>query len=103
MFHALSELPPEDRSASYPSEADVQAAYDQLLSPHCFSYFAHWDTRLDDQLDVARSATARFLLKEICRTNRGAGRDRLRTRLLARSPQADPESVERELDLVLGL
>ena len=27
----------------------------------------------------------------------------LRTRLLARSPQADPESVERELDLVLGL
>jgi len=103
MFHALSELPPEARSRPYPSEADVGAAYEQLLSPHCFSYFAHWDTRLDDQLDVARSATARFLLKEVCRTNRGVSRDRLQERLLARSPQADPEAVERELDLVLGL
>jgi hypothetical protein len=58
---------------------------------------------LDDQLDVARAATARFLLKEVCRTNRGVSRQRLLERLLARSPQADPESVERELDLVLGL
>jgi hypothetical protein len=96
-------LLPEVRSPSYPSEADVEAAYEQLLSPHCFSYFAHWDTRLDDQLDVARSATARFVLKEICRTNRVVGRGRLLERLLGRSPQTDPEAVERELDLVLGL
>jgi hypothetical protein len=103
MFHALSELPPEVRSRSYPSAEDVGAAYEQLLSPHCFSYFAHWDTRLDDQLDSARSATARVLLKEVCRTKRGVSRDRLLERLLGRSPQADPEAVERELDLVLEL
>jgi hypothetical protein len=103
MFHALSELPRELRSAGFPGETDVRTAYEQLLAPHCYSYFAHWDTRLDDQLDPARSAAARFLLRDVCRHNRGAGRDRLRNLWLSRNPQADPEWLERELDLVLGL
>ena len=103
MFHAVKELAPDLRSADYPSEADIRAAYEQLLSPHSYSYFAHWDARLDDQLDAVRSDTARFLLKAICRKDRGIRRDRLRNLLLARSPHADPASIEVELDFALGL
>ncbi len=103
MFHAVKELAPDLRSAGYPSEADIRAAYEQLLGPHSYSYFAHWDARLDDQLDAVRSDTARFLLKAICRSDRGIRRDRLRNRLLNRSPHADPASIESELDFSLGV
>jgi hypothetical protein len=103
MFHALRELPPDVRSPGYPSVEDVDSAFTELLSPHCSSYFAHWDTRLDDQLDVAQAATARFLLKQICTSNRGVSRNKLLQLLLGRHPNADPEPLERELGLVLDL
>ncbi len=103
MFHALRELPPDARSVEYPSIEDVDAAYEELLSPHCSSYFAHWGTRLDDQVDVAQAATARFLLKQTCTSRRGMSRNRLLQLLLGRRPQADPEQVEREMGLTLDL
>lgn len=103
MFHALRELPPDVRSAGYPTVEDVDTAFAELLSPHCSSYFAHWDTRLDDQVDVAQAATARFLLKQICTSNRGVSRNKLLQLLLGRHPNADPEPLERELGLVLDL
>ena len=82
---------------------DVDSAYEQLLDPNCSSYFAHWDTRLDDQLDKPRAAAARFLLKQICSQARGISRNRLLQQMLARRAQADPEEVERELSRVLLL
>lgn len=103
MFHALRELPPDARSSGYPSAEDVDAAYEELLSPHCSSYFAHWGTRLDDQLDVAQAAIARFLLKQICTSKRGTSRNKLLRMLLGRRPAADPEQVEREMGLMLDL
>ena len=103
MFHALRELPPHARSGDYPSPEDVDAAYRELLSPHSSNYFAHWDARLGDQLDPAQVAAARFLLKQICTSSQGVGRDRLLQMLLARHPQADPEVVERELGQVLDI
>jgi hypothetical protein len=74
-----------------------------LLDPHSSTYFAYWDTRLDDQLDVAEAATARFLLSHICKSKRGMGRERLLHLVLARRPDADPEAVERELRFTLDL
>jgi hypothetical protein len=103
MFHALRELPPHARSDAFPSIADVDAAYEELLSPNCSAYFAHWDTRLDDQLDVAQAASARFLLKQICTSPRGVSRNKLLRLILARRPEDDPEAVERDLAQLLDL
>jgi len=103
MFHAIRELPPDARSPGYLSVEDVDAAYEELLSPHCSSYFAHWDRRLNDQLDVAQAGRARFLLKQICMSKRGVSRNKLLQMLLARRPEADPEQVEREMRLMLDM
>ena len=103
MFHALRSLPPAARSRDFPSPADVETAYASLLEPGSATYFSHWDSRLDEQLDSARAATCRFLLKKICPAAKGVTRSRLLTAMISRRPQADPEAVERDMIFALEL
>jgi hypothetical protein len=103
MYHALRSLPPGQRSKDFPAPADVDAAYELLLEPGSATYFSHWDSRLDEQLDPARAATCRFLLKTICLAKKGVTRARLLTAMIARRPQSDPEEVERDLIFALEM
>ena len=98
LFHGLKGLSSATRSATYPSEADIDAAYLSLLSPHHRVHFGHWDSRLGDLLDGGgEEANARQLLNHLSGYPAGRTRNQLRTVLAKAHPQADPGKLDREL------
>ena len=96
LYHALSELPPGARTPDYPAPADVDAAYEHLMSAHFTSKFAPWDARLDEPfIDPIDARRARFLLGRICAHPGGLDREHLIQERLAREPNADPDDYRR--------
>ncbi len=103
IFQSLEELHPEKRSTSYPSVDDVETAAEELLGAHFSQYFAHWVTRLPDQLSKPCAAAAEFLLGKLCRSSRGHSRSKLSTLMLTRRPESPPEEVEKQLSFLLDV
>ena len=105
LFHSLLQLPPDRREAAdFPTEADVAAAYGDLLAPHHSVHFSHWDSRLDRQFDdPADAGIARYLLAHTCQRARGHSRQRLFDFLIARQPNADPDTLDQRLRNILEL
>jgi uncharacterized protein len=97
LFHGLKSLPIANRSATFPSELDIDAAYHSLLSPHHRVHFGHWDSRLGDLLDDNEEANARRLLNHLSSHASGRTRKQLYAVLAKAHPQADPVKLEREL------
>ena len=103
LFHAIKDLPPDQRSQEYPGPADVQSAQQLLVSASYANYFMHWVTRLREQLSAPDADASELLLKQLCRHKRGLSRNKLLQLLLAKRPSADPEQVEQQLSLLLDL
>jgi len=97
MFHALAELPQSQRSETYPSVDDIEAAYQSLLDPHQRVHFAHWDSRLGDLLDTQEQARTRLLLRHLSGLAEGSVFTTLFNVLAADYPQADTRALDREL------
>ena len=97
LFHGLKNLPSTKRSATFPSEPDVAAAYESLMSPHHRMHFGHWDSRLGDLLDGNEEPKARLILDHLCGHPGGQTRDQLRAVLAKSHSQADARKLDREL------
>ena len=97
LFHGLKNLSATARSADFPSELDVTAAYESLMSPHHRVHFGHWDSRLGDLLDVNEEPKARLILDHLAGHPSGQTRDQLRAVLAKSHSQADPRKLDREL------
>ncbi|RPI84383.1 MAG: ATP-binding protein, partial [Planctomycetaceae bacterium] len=96
LFHALVDL---DRRPVKP--ADVDEAYNHLLSPESFGYFDTWRQRLETQFTAADAAACRTLLTATCAVPQGLPRERLLDALMAAAPAADPAEVELRLARLL--
>jgi hypothetical protein len=105
LFSSLLDRPPERRTApDFPTVDDVAAAYNDLLQPHNYIRFSHWDSRLKEQFDDPADADiARYLLTHVCQRKRGFPRQKLFELLVARQPHADPEALDRRLRDILEL
>lgn len=98
LFHGLKSLPVSTRSATFPDDADIDAAYSSLLSPHHRVHFGHWDSRLGDLLDGGNEeANARHLLNNLSGYASGRTRNQLRAVIAKVRPQADTSKLDREL------
>jgi uncharacterized protein len=97
MVEELKAQPPGQRSASFPSVLDVDAAYASLVSPDKTIHFAHWVGRLELQFGASKSPAVHAILKQCCQKPGGSTTNRLRTLMIQRSPHSDPEVIEREL------
>jgi hypothetical protein len=60
-----------------PTAADVDAAYDRLLSPNHRVHFAPWEERLRDELGAPQDERAIRLLDSIASAPQGLSRDAL--------------------------
>lgn len=105
MVQSLVDLRDEKPTATdFPTDAHIDAAFQQLLQPQKVVQFRHWDTRLDDQFsDPADAGIARFLLVRLCTQPAGVARDALFQAVAARQPQADVEALDRRMRTVLSL
>ncbi len=61
-----------------PAQADVDDAYERLLSPSRMAYFDYWHQRLTDELGAPDDAQALAILASTARDRRGASIDALR-------------------------
>lgn len=103
VFHAVGEVPPDSRSPGYPTVEDVDRACDDLYGAHYSKYFAHWVTRLRDQLSAPDADAAEFILNTVSRKQRGLSRNKLLQVLIARQPNADLERLEKQLSFLLDV
>jgi hypothetical protein len=101
LFHALKSRPASSRTASFPSEKDVDDAYLALLSPHHRVHFGHWDSRLGDLLDGNEEAAAKLILAHLSGYPGGRTLEQLRSVLAQASPQADAGKLDKQLRSVL--
>lgn len=104
VYHALSELHPDERCSSYPCSEDVDRAYGNLMEAHYASKFAPWDGRLDEPfIDPRDAKRARFILGRICRKPQGVPRDQLYQECLAKEPNTEEDELKRSLSRVFLL
>lgn len=97
MFHGLKTLPTARRSATFPNDADVAAAYDSLMDPHHRMHFGHWDARLADLLDGNEEPKAREILTHLAKYPNGRTSRQLRVVLAKGHPQSDPAQLDGDL------
>ena len=102
MVDEMQALPPAKRSKKFPSTADVEAAFAELVSPDKQVQFMHWVGRLEMQFGIVIAQTVHVILKACCQKPAGMPRSRLRQLLIKRHPEGDPEILERELASLLG-
>ena len=103
VFQIVDEMPPNDRSADYPSAKDVDSACEILYRADYSNYFAHWVKRLNDQLPVPDVDVAEVILKAVSRHKEGLSRNKLLQMLIARQPNADVEKIEKQLTFLLDM
>ena len=102
MFHGLAELPLTQRSTDYASLADVDAAYELLLSPSHRVKFAHWDSRLGDLLDRDDARLTRLILTEVAHAPKGLSRRQLLNAAQRKSPGTDADEHSSRIETLLS-
>jgi hypothetical protein len=103
VFQVIDEMPPDKRSAEYPSAEDVDNACESLYGAGYSKYFAHWVKRLDDQLSVPDVDAATAILNAVSRYKEGLSRNKLLQVLIERQPNADVEKLEKQLAFLLDV
>lgn len=103
VFQVVDEMSPDKRSAEYPSAKDVDNACESLYGAGYSKYFAHWVTRLNDQLSVPDADAAEAILKTVSRYKEGLSRNKLLQALISRRPNEDVEKLEKQLAFLLDL
>ena len=103
VFQIVDEMPPNERSAEYPSAKDVDTACEILYGASYSKYFSHWVTRLNDQLPVPDVDVAEVILKMVSRHKEGLSRNKLLQMLIARQPNTDVKKVEKQLTFLLDM
>jgi len=103
VFHAVGEVPPDARSSEYLAVEDVNKACDDLYGAHYTKYFAHWVTRLRDQLSKPDAEVAELILNAVSQNKRGLSKNKILQLVVARRPNADLEGVERQLVFLLDV
>ena len=102
MVDEMQAIPPAEKSKSFPSAADVEAAFIILVSSNKRVQFMHWVSRLELQFGIATTQTVHVILKACCQKPGGTSKSRLRQLLIKRQPEGDLEILERDLVLLLG-
>ncbi len=103
VFQVVDEIPPDKRSAEYPAAEDVDNACENLYGASYSKYFAHWVTRLNDQLQVPDADAAEAILKAVARYREGLSRSKLLQVLIRRQPNTDIEKLENQLTFLLDV
>jgi hypothetical protein len=102
LFHLLHSQRATWADPELPTAADVDRAWDKLISAEHRSYFLHWDSRLDEQLGKVAAARARIILNAASNSKRKHTRASLFNAVMAQQPQADFTLVEQEVRYLLG-
>lgn len=103
VFQVVDEIAPDNRSANYPSIEDVDNACDSLYGASYSKYFAHWVTRLRDQLPIPDADVAEVILNKVSSHKDGLSRSKLFQILVNRQPNADIEKLEKQLAFLLDM
>lgn len=103
VFQVIDAMPPHQRSENYPSTEDVDSACENLYGAGYSKYFAHWVTRLNDQLTVQDADTAGAILKAVSRHKEGLSRNKILHILINRQPNIDLEKLEKQLTFLLDM
>ena len=103
VFQIIDEMPPDKRSVQYPSKEDVDSACENLYGASYSKYFAHWVTRLHDQLSVSDVDAAEAILKAVSRYKEGLSRNKLLQVLISRQSNTDIEKLEKQLAFLLDV
>jgi len=106
-LHLIKLNEPKDyrrrRQPDYPTVADVDAAYEQMIDEGKF-HFNHWDTRLDEQLTKSRANQARDILGWVAKKGTGLKRDSIVTKMIsAQTAGGDTRELERATQDLLSL
>ncbi|MEN9865071.1 MAG: hypothetical protein RL748_661 [Pseudomonadota bacterium] len=102
LFHLLYSQRAAWADPEQPTAADVDRAWDKMISAEHRSYFLHWDTRLDEQLGKVAAARARLILNAASNIKRKHNRATLFNEVAAQQPQADATLLEQEVRYLLG-
>lgn len=103
IFQIVDETPPSQRSTEYPCVEDIDDACERLYGASYSKYFAHWVTRLRDQLSVSDLDTAELILKTVSRHKEGLSRNKLLQMLIIRQPNTNVEKLEKRFSLLLDI
>lgn len=102
LFHLLYSQRAAWADPEQPTAADVDNAWNKMISAEHRSYFLHWDTRLDEQLGKVAAARARIILSAASNIKRKHSRATLFNEVAAQQPQADATVLEQEVRYLLG-
>ncbi len=103
VFQIVDEMPPDKRSTEYPSSKDIDNACENLYSSGYSKYFAHWVTRLRDQLSISDVDTTELILSSVSRRKEGMSRNKLLQLLISRQPDMDVSKLEKQLTFLLDM
>lgn len=104
LYSALYHLPSAQQSSDYPSEEDVDSAYDILVSRQYAVKFEPWDTRLEEGfLDPMEAQIARRLLNRLCLVPLGIEKADLLELSHAQMPNLERDNFEKKFRGALNL
>ena len=103
VFQVVDEMPPDKRSVEYPSVEDIDNVCESLYGSSYSKYFAHWVTRLRDQLPVPDVDIAELILNAVSRHKEGLSRNRLLHVIINRQPNVDVSKLEKQLAFFLDM
>ncbi len=98
VFHALV-----DSNTQADGIEAVEDAFKHLLRSDELMQFDTWRQRLDEQFEKSDAIAAKNILTHLCQFPEGRRRDQLLDALMAKSPSADPSTIEEQLSRLLAV
>jgi len=98
VFHALV-----DSNTQATGIEAVEDAFTHLLRSDELMQFDTWRQRLDEQFEKPDAIAAKSILTHLCQHPEGRRRDQIMDALMAKSPSADPATIEEQLSRLLAV